>query len=112
MDLAKLVVDGFETAAIRARLKKSGIAYENDEQSITLLERLINEGHDSSQKQPLTALRTVQFIRTRVKGHASGREVETLVQKVLGEHDSFSKHFKHVCAMLALELQTIAGAFA
>jgi len=112
LDLAKLVVEGFVITAIRARLEKSGIAYEQKEQSIALLERLINEGAESTEKQPLTGLRTVQLIRTKAKGHASGREVETLVQEVLAQHESFTKHFKHVCATLALELQTIAGAFA
>ncbi len=111
MDLAKLLVEGFVITAIRARLEKSGIAYEQKEQSIALLERLIN-GDESTENQPLTGLRTVQLIRTKVKGHASGREVETLVQEVLAEHENFTKHFKHVCATLALELQTIAGAFA
>jgi hypothetical protein len=67
---------------------------------------------ESTDKQSLTGLRTVQLIRTKVKGHASGREVETLVQQVLAEHESFTNHFKHVCATLALELQMIAGAFA
>lgn len=112
MDLAKLVVEGFVITAIRARLDKSGIAYEQKEQSIVLLERLVNEGAESTEKQPLTGLRTVQLIRSKAKGHASGREVETLVQEVLAEHGSFTKHFKHVCSTLALELQTIAGAFA
>ncbi|MGH8627432.1 MAG: hypothetical protein ACREYC_19910 [Gammaproteobacteria bacterium] len=112
MDLAKLVVEGFVITAIRARLERSGIAYEKKEQSIALLERLINEGAESTEKQPLTGLRTVQLIRTKAKGHASGREVERLVQEVLAQHESFTKHFKHVCATLALELQTIAGAFA
>lgn len=112
MDLAKLVVEGFVITAIRARLEKSGIEYEQKEQSIALLERLINEGSESTEKQQLTGLRTVQLIRTKAKGHASGREVETLLREVLAEHESFTNHFKHVCATLALELQTIAGAFA
>jgi hypothetical protein len=112
MDLAKLVVEGFVITAIRARLEKSGIAYEQKDQSIALLERMINEGAESTEKQPLTGLRTVQLIRTKAKGHASGQEVEALVREVLAEHESLTNHFKHVCATLALELQTIAGAFA
>lgn len=111
MDLAKLVVEGFMITAIRAKLEKLSIEYEKKEQSIALLERLINEGADSTEKQTLTGLRTVQFIRTKAKGHASGREVETLVKEVLAQHESFTIHFKHVCAMLAHELQTIAGSF-
>lgn len=112
MSLAKLVVEGFAITAIRERLDKSGIAYEQKEQSITLLERLTNEGAESTERQRLTGLRTVQLIRTKAKGHATGREVETLVQEVLGEHEGFTNHFKHVCVTLALELQMIAGAFA
>jgi hypothetical protein len=111
MDLAKLVVEGFVITAIRAKVERLGISYEQKEQSIALLERLIN-GAKSTEKQQLTGLRTIQLIRTKVKGHASGREVETLVQEVLAEHESFTKHFKHVCTTLAFELQTIAGAFA
>ena len=112
MDLAKLVVEGFVITAIRAKLDKSAIEYEKKEQSITLLERLINQGAESTERQPLTGLRTVQLIRTKAKGHASGREVEALVREVLAEHESFAKHFKHICATLALELQTVSGAFA
>ena len=112
MDLAKLVVEGFVITAIRARIEKSGIACEEKEQSIALLERLINQGVDLTERQSLTGLRTVQLIRTKAKGHASGREVDTLVLEVLTEHESFTKHFKHVCATLATELQTIAGLFA
>ncbi len=111
MDLAKLVVEGFVVTAIREKLDKSGISYKKNEQSIALLERLINEGADSTERQSLTGLRTVQLIRTKAKGHASGREVETLVQEVLAQHESFTTHFKHACATLALEMQTIAGAF-
>ncbi len=111
MDLAKLVVEGFVVTAIREKLDKSGISYKKNEQSIALLERLIKERADSTEKQLLTWLRTVQLIRTKAKGHASGQEVETLVQEVLAQHESFSKHFTHVCATLALEMQTIAGAF-
>jgi hypothetical protein len=111
MDLAKLVVEGFEVSPIRARLEKSGIPYEQKELSIALLERLINKETESTEIPRLTGLRTVQLIRTKVKGHASGQEVETLVQEVLAEHESFTKHFKHICTRVALELQTIAGLF-
>ena len=97
--------------AIRAKLEKLGIAYDKKEQSIALLERLINEGDNSIEQQSLLGLRTVQLVRTKVKGHASGEEVESLVQEVLKQHESFNMHFKYVCRMLAQELQIIAGAF-
>ncbi len=112
MDLAKLVVEGFVIAVIRAKLEELGVVYENKEQSIALLERLINTRAESTEKQVLTGLRAVQLIRTKVKRHASGREVEMMVREVLAQHESFANHYKHVCATVALELQTIAGRFA
>lgn len=111
MDLAKLVVEGFVITAIREKLDKSNISYEQNKQSIALLERLIGHGSESTEKQLLPGLRTVQLIRTKAKGHASGREVETLVRDVLAQHETFTNHFKHVCTMVAEELQTIARAF-
>jgi len=112
MDLAKLVVEGFVIAVIRAKLEELGVVYENKEQSIALLERLINTRAESTEKQVLTGLRAVQLIRTKVKRHASGREVEMMLREVLAQHESFANHYKHVCATVALELQTIAGRFA
>ena len=111
LDLTKLVVEGFETTAIRAKLMELAVGHEPKEQSITLLERLLNVGAELSEKQVLIGLREIQRIRTKVKGHASGQEVEKLVKEVLKEHESFTKHFKYVCTTLSLELQTIAGVF-
>ena len=110
MDLAKLVVEGFDVKAIRGRLDKLGIAYKKEEMSITLLEHLINQGSESKEK--LTGLQTVQWIRSNIKAHASsGQKVEEFVRKVIEEHESFTAHFEHICSTLSYELQTIANAY-
>jgi hypothetical protein len=57
MDLAKLVVEGFVVTAIRAKLDESGITYEQKEQSIALLERLINAEAESTEKQSFRSCR-------------------------------------------------------
>jgi hypothetical protein len=111
MDLAKFMVEGFEVSAIRDRLTQKGVVYDDKEQSIALLERLVIRDSDPNSTQQLIGLRTVQFIRTKVKGHASGQEVEALVNDVLAEHETFAKHFKHVCATVVGELRAIAKAF-
>lgn len=111
MALAKLVVEGFELPEIRARLKAKGIPCATEERSIALLERLISGSDNGEGKISLEALRTIQQIRTKVKGHASGSEVEALVREVISQYETFTHHFQSVCHMCALELQAIARAF-
>ena len=110
LDLAKLVVEGFDTAVIRSRCDETGITYDARDQSIALLERLLNAG-GGSEKQSLSALRAVQLIRTKVKSHAVGEEGEALAHEAIEKHGSFTKHFKDTCEGLSLELQAIGGAF-
>ena len=43
MDLAKLVVEGFETKPIRAKLDAAQVPYEKDDKTIALLEKLLNK---------------------------------------------------------------------
>jgi hypothetical protein len=111
MDLSKLVVEGFELSAIKARLAAKGVSHPAEEKSIALLERLIAGPECGEERIRLEALRTIQHIRTKVRGHASGAEVEALVRNVISQHETFTSHFHHVCRMCAIELQAIAGAF-
>ena len=110
MDLSKLVVEGFVISVIRERLEKDFIVYEKKEQSIALLERLVNGLTEPSERKTLNGLRTVQRIRT-IKGHASGIEADSLVRDILAQHESFTQHFKTVCTTVVFELQTISDAF-
>jgi len=107
MDLAKLVVEGFETKPIRAKLDMAQVSYEKEDKTIALLEKLLNKGDTSGQVQKLVGLRTVQFLRSTVKGHASGSESERLAQDALMEHETFGNHFNHICTQVADELKTI-----
>jgi hypothetical protein len=107
MDLAKLVVEGFETTPIRAKLDMAEVPYQKEEKTITLLEKLLNKGDTSNEPQKLAGLRMVQLLRSKAKGHAGGSEAEQLVQDALVEHETFSNHFQHVCALVADELETI-----
>jgi hypothetical protein len=107
MDLAKLVVEGFETKLIRAKLDMTQIPYQKEDKTIALLEKLLNKGDRSDEPQKLVGLRTVQLLRSKAKGHAGGSEAEQLVQDALIEHETFSNHFLHVCAQVADELEAI-----
>jgi hypothetical protein len=107
MDLAKLVVEGFEINPIRAKLDTAQVLYIKDDRTITLLEKLMNMGDTSVEGQKLVGLRTVQLLRSKAKGHVGGREAEQLAQDALMEHETFGHHFRYVCTQVADELETI-----
>lgn len=107
MDLAKLVVEGFETRPIRTKLDSAHLPYEKQDRTIALLEKLMNKGDKSPEDQRLTGLRTVQLLRSEAKGHVGGSEAEQLAQEALMEHETFGNHFQHVCSQVADDLETV-----
>lgn len=107
MDLAKLVIEGFETNAIRARLDAVQVPYGKEHKTIGLLEKLLSETGATGDIQKLVGLRTVHLLRSKAKGHAGGSEAQQLAQDALMEHETFANHFQHVCAQVADELEAI-----
>lgn len=113
MDLAKLVIEGFETTPIRQSLDAAQLGYDKDkDRTIALLEKLINKGRAPEEMEKLTGLRTVQNLRSKAKGHAGGTEADELAYEAEGEHGSFANHFKHVCELVLNDMKKIEGAFA
>jgi hypothetical protein len=108
MDLSKLIIEGFETEEIRRMLSDKGVEFDSRDQSIVLLEKLLISPTSAPQNK-LIGLRTVQQIRSKAKGHASGREGAELATDALTEHGSYGAHFEHVCALVADELGIIEG---
>lgn len=111
LDLSKLVVEGFDIKAIRDRLTRRGGAYDEKEQSISLLEKLLSTSTHASKPVKLDGLRTTQKIRSKIAGHSGGTEAQKIVYEVIAEHGSYAAHFTHVCALVAGELEAIALAF-
>lgn len=111
MDLAKLVIEGFETKPIRAKLDAAGIPYEKDDKTITLIERLINTTDPSGDLGKLAGLRTVQLLRTKAKGHVGGTEADQLARGALLQHETFANHFRHVCQQVSQDLEAIESLF-
>jgi hypothetical protein len=111
MDLSKLIIEGFEVKAIRARLTDAGIGFDQKDQSLALLERLLAAEPTNSGQEKLTGLRTVQEIRSRVKGHSVGRKATELAHNALKQHETFAAHFGHVCRLVAEELKRIERLF-
>ncbi len=107
MELSKLVVEGFETKPIRAKLDAAQVPYDKDDKTITLLEKMLNRGKPASDAEKLTGLRAVQYVRTKAKGHVGGSDGDQLVQDVLLEHETFANHFRSVCALVVAELKML-----
>ena len=59
----------------------------------------------------MTGLRTVQLIRTKVKGHPGSSEAKEIERNALREHESFRGHFIHVCGLVVKELKMIESHF-
>ena len=114
MNLSKLLVEGFQVKAIRAKLTEIGLAFDDKSQSIALLEKLLADRHNSVVQQGLEGLeglKTVQYIRNKVKGHSGGKDAAQLSQGALKEHGSYSAHFNEMCRKVADELRRIEQIF-
>jgi hypothetical protein len=111
MDLAKLVVEGFETSPIRERLDLLKVPFGKEDKTITLLEKLLSIIPANEEGKKLIGLRTVQHLRSKVKGHVAGSEAEQLAQNAIIEHETYANHFKHVCAQVAKDLKSVENQF-
>ena len=111
MNLSKLIVEGFDLKVIRCRLKLDGIEYKADEKSLKLLEKLISNKLPDHAVCTLAGLRSVQEVRTKVKGHVGGSDKKKISMSALGEHESYHQHYEHVCELVAQELVDIDSAF-
>jgi hypothetical protein len=110
MDLSKLVVEGFEIGFLRTKLRKLGGVYSADERSIALLEKIVEARNPDDGPVTLEGLRTVQYIRTKVKGHSGSSEAKTIAQDALTKHETYGKHFKYLCKLVVDDLQRIESA--
>ncbi len=107
LDLDKLVIEGFETKFLRAKLDENKISYEVKDKTISLLEKILIDNPWSGESQKLEGLRAVHFLRTKLKGHIGGEEAEKIAQDVIRVHETFGNHFQEVCKQLFDDLEKI-----
>lgn len=111
-DLAKLVVEGFETSVIHERLTDIGIIFGKHEKSIALLEKLVFGPDDVAGGEQLSGFRSANYIRNKVAVHVPGQEAEEIENKARQSHGTFAAHFQSVCADVADDLAKVKEAFA
>ena len=113
LDLSKTVIENFRTKAIRAVLRNERIAFEKEDRTLALLEKLIaGQGQAGRQSVKLEGLREAQRIRTLAQAHGGGSEAGEIAQRALVEHGTYRKHFEQVCHQIAEELEQIERALA
>lgn len=109
MDLSKLIIEGFQVKAIRNGLEVMDIAFEENEKSIALLERMLIARSKIGDGKRLEGLRVVQHIRSTF-AHSSNRKSLELANSALKKFDTFSAHFESVCKCVSDELRLIEEA--
>jgi hypothetical protein len=102
MDVSKLVVEGFDLKWARERLRERGIAFNDKEQSLALLEKLAGARFDG--------LREFQRIRSKVKGHAGSSEAREIIERAIADYETLSNHFTAACRVVVDELRAIEAA--
>ena len=111
MDLAKLIVEGFEAQFLRSRLRESGLSFSKEEKSLALLRKLLLGCRETAEVQTLDGLREVQRIRSKVAAHPGGTDAAKLVKGVLMEYETYTTHFEAICRKVVKELEAIEKLF-
>jgi hypothetical protein len=95
LSLDQLLVEGFATKAIRAKLSNAGTHFEKDWASLRLIqELLVSQGYaPSDAADAMEPLRRLHFLRSKVKGHSGDVERRSLITQARADHGSLKEHF-------------------
>ena len=108
VELSKAVIEGFQVSQIRSLLQNKQINFESQEQSLSLLRKLLSDQTGQAEERlRLEGLRHVQRIRSKVQSHRSGSEADEMAKSALAQHGTYRCHFEHVCNQVAEELELI-----
>ena len=107
LTLSQAVIEGFRVKALRSSLENIGALFEQDNQSIKLLERLLHSKGKLEVEEKLEALREINDVRVQAKAHATGGKGREIAKDAQANHGSYAAHYEHVCRKLAEELALI-----
>ncbi|HXN50826.1 MAG TPA: hypothetical protein VN943_02740 [Candidatus Acidoferrum sp.] len=110
----QLVVEGFETKWLRDVAGELGRTPDAKVGSIILVEEcLIGLGYPEDAASKIVApLKTLHYLRTRLKGHASSVEaINTIRKETLAEHGSYKKHFRVLAEQVDQSIRTVENMF-
>lgn len=113
LNLAKLLVDGFETNYLRETAGAMGLRDIGDLRGLQLLRKILSEGpvpQAARQNSWIPSIGAVQRIRSKTAAHRWGSEATRLADDAVETHDSLAAHFQHVCDGVVEELKAIEQA--
>jgi len=97
--LHKLLVEGFVTNELRSWAKNLGRKIDPQWKSLKLIEEMLRGlawGEDQV-REIVGPLQELNFLRSKVSGHASGKEGKRIRAEVLKQHKTYPSHFRHLC---------------
>ena len=114
LQLDQFVVEGFETKWLRTMAGELRKTPDAKVASLVLIEEcLTGFGYSEEDARKIVApLKTVHYLRTKLKGHASGVESISAIRKeTLAEHGSYKKHFRVLAEQIDHSIRAIEDAF-
>lgn len=114
LQLDQMIVEGFESKWLGSKARMLGRNPDPKFASLALVEEcLIALGFAEDDARRIVApLRRTHDLRTKQKGHASGKEsVAKIRQEALAEHGTYRDHFRALCGECDESIRAIAGAF-
>jgi hypothetical protein len=113
LHLDQLVVEGFETKWLRNRAQRLGRSPDARLQSLGLMEEcLIGMGYaDDDARKIVGPLKDAHHLRSKLRGHASGDEAESIRKQILTEYGSYNKHFRSLAEAVDQSIRAIGEAF-
>ena len=107
--LHKLLVEGFVTTDLRSRLTNLGCTIDPKWKSIKLIEQILSSlssGEDQV-REIIGPLQELNFLRSKISGHASGKEAKEIKAGILKEHKTFPSHFRQLCTQCDRAVRTL-----
>ena len=113
LNLDQLVVEGFETKWLRDKAQAMGRTRAPNFASLRLAEEcllgLVFAEKDA--KKIVAPLREAHDLRTKVKGHASGKDGAALKRQILENHGSYKEHFHAIFQKCDESIRELVEAF-
>lgn len=111
--LHKLLVEGFVRTDLRSRLADLGSTIDPQWQSIKLIEQILGSlsAKEDQVREVVGPLQELNFLRSKISGHASGREAKEIKAGVLKKYKTFPSHFRHLCTQCDRAVRTLQTLF-
>lgn len=107
--LDKLVVEGFVTDDLRARVTNFGRTIDRQWKSLKLLEEVLRglSSDEDQVREIVGPLRDLNFLRSKISGHVSGKEAKQIKAEILKNHKTYPNHFRNLCMQCDRAIRTL-----